>query len=995
MRFIRRLAEGSGFRRCKVVLALCLFTIAPVYSAGLAVNGSSPAVISTWLAEYDSLSNQLSHNGLSKQMAGAASIAANPQSLLFPSDKKPLDVILRRTQALLDDQKKLPGAPNMSAFENHLHDLMTRSGGLAKSAAISADKDLFVEASLLRRQIALANPLLTYDSIMFNRWTSRYQHIQEGYGNTLYNKGGLFMLSGLQSGHTTVRNLLTNVAFTNAPYQGKQILSFQGAVRSFDLSYDAKQIVFAWTPYTFEHSDGTAWPPDANDSMKLRICVMNVDGTGLKTLTDGKYNDLDPAWLPNGRIIFVSGRNRLTVRCNMGPYAAQTRMYSMNSDGSDVTELSYHETMERYPAVDNSGKIQYTRWDYIDRDMCAAQCLWQCNPDGTNPRSYHANYPEPNENLWYSTTDARTKRPWAEYWPRPIPGSNKIALIAASHHSPPYGLPCIIDLGVKDDNATAQIKVMTPGGLPFAGEPSYYTSRGMWQGCAYISIKNDYCYWEPWPLSETYFLIPYGVNAGVMTQPQMGAMQENFTTVPMQLYLLDAMGNRTFVDSCSSGALGGNYLNVRPYRARTPAPIIPTQTCDGVRAALPEHTRASLSILNVYDADITLPKNVSIKKLRIVQVFPRTWEEPNIEDPHTGWSEGGICRASMGTVPVEKDGSVYCDAPVNKGLYFQLLDSNGCAVQTMRSLTYIHPGEHISCTGCHEDKWAATPVGPVPIAFQRAPSTLTKEPGSQVPVTYGLVAPIFQNNCLPCHKSQNKGLQNFAYTDPKTIPRFPDTNGTTNLSDYCWWNDASNSGDCLGPYGGLRSNPYKFGFMYSRLGRKLMASNTPCKVADTLMQKVKLWMDLNCMQYGNPTHVQADVTAQLTGSGSFTWPVSMSTSNPTGVELNYPQPTSTSVIEQWEKQGAIQRDDPFHMIRFVGRNLCEISGFVGPASVRVIDIAGRTVFHQTFSASDKQSVFRFPLSTLGGKTAAGILFVNLDTGAGRQTERFVNVGGGR
>ena len=28
--------------------------------------------------------------------------------------------------------------------------------------------------------------------------------------------------------------------------------------------------------------------------MKLRICIMNMDGTGLMTLTDGKYNDLDP-----------------------------------------------------------------------------------------------------------------------------------------------------------------------------------------------------------------------------------------------------------------------------------------------------------------------------------------------------------------------------------------------------------------------------------------------------------------------------------------------------------------------------------------------------------------------------------------------------------------------------------------------------------------------------------------------------------------------------
>ena len=983
--------KSARFRIGHLVSAVICVMIATVNSTGLAARANDLAVVKSWEDEYAALAKDLGPGqALAKQESNAASLAANPQSLLFPTDHTPLDVILRRTEALINDTKRLKAAPDMSGFESRLKDLKTSKSGLAKTAS---DKSLFLTASLLKREVALANPLLTFDSLVFVRWTSHYMHIQEAYGNTLLNQGGLFMLSGLKSGQTTVRNLLTNVAFTNGPYQGKKILDFKGAVRSIDLSYDAKRIVFAWTPYTFEHSDGNAWPPDKNDSMKLRICIMNMDGTGLMTLTDGKYNDLDPAWLPNGRIVFVSGRNQLTVRCNMGPYAAQVRMYSMNPDGSDVTQLSFHETNERYPCVDNSGKIQYTRWDYIDRDMCAAQDLWQCNQDGTNPRSYHANYPEPSTCLWHVSYDGRRDRPWAEYWPRPIPGSSKIALIAASHHSPPYGLPCIVDLNVKDDNKVSQVKVLTPGGLPLAGEPSYYTSRGMWQGCAYVSIKNDYCYWEPWPLSESYFVIPWGTNSGVMSAPQMGAMQENFTTVPMQLYLLDASGNRTLIDPCSSGGLGGNFLNIRPYQVRTPPPNIAPATYDGVRASLPGHTRATLSILNVNVADIANPPNVPIKKLRIVQVFPRHWAEPNIEDPRTGWSEGGICRASMGTVPVESDGSVYCEAPINKGLLFQLLDSNGCAVRTMRSLTYVHPGENLTCVGCHEDKWTATPPG-TPIAFKRAPSPLTKEPGSQVPVTLGTVAPIFQNTCLPCHKSQNKGLQDFTYNDPNvvdvgTASMWPDTNDKTKLVNYCWWYDASNSGDGLGPYGGYRSAPYKFGFMYSRLGRQLMKPNSSCKVPDTMLSKVKMWLDLNCMKYGNPTHVQADVTAQLTGNGDFTWPVEMSKANPTGVEAD--RPVATGVLPEWRNLGVTGLDaQQGRFIRFTGANRCEIAGVQGPARVSVVDCAGRTLWSTAFTSQNKQSVYAFSMGAIGGRKASAVLFVNVTTGSERQTERYVS-----
>jgi hypothetical protein len=495
MNHIRTTAIGHNPWLCRIAIALCCITVSSAYSTGLSVRANDPGVLQSWTDEYDSLTSNLSAgHGLSKQLAnGAASVAANPQSLLFPTDRTPLDVVLRRTEALIEDTKKLSGAPNLSSFEQRLQSLKTRRTGLAKSAGTQTQKDMFIEASLLRREVALANPLIDFDSLVFVRWSSHYQHIQEAYGNTLYNKGGLFVLNGLKNGNPTVRNLLTNVAFASGQFAGRKILDFKGAVRTFDLSYDAKRIVFAWTPYTFENSDGNAWPPNDKDSMKLRICVMNMDGSGLKIITDGKYNDLDPVWMPNGRIAFVSGRLQLTVRCNMGPPAAQVLLFSMKDDGTDVTRLSYHETNERSPCVDNSGRLQYTRWDYIDRDMCAAQDLWQCYPDGRDPRAYHGNYPEPNDCLWYfSARDPRLGRPWAEYWPRPIPNSDKIALIASSHHTPMYGLPCIVDLSVKDDNKMAQVKVLTPGGLPLAGEPSYYSSRGMWQGCGYVGVKNDY-----------------------------------------------------------------------------------------------------------------------------------------------------------------------------------------------------------------------------------------------------------------------------------------------------------------------------------------------------------------------------------------------------------------------------------------------------------------------------------------------------------------------
>ena len=66
----------------------------------------------------------------------------------------------------------------------------------------------------------------------------------------------------------------------------------------------------------------------------------------------------------------------------------------------------------------------------------------------------------------------------------------------------------------------------------------------------------------------------------------------------------------------------------------------------------------------------------------------------------------------LGTVPVEEDGSVYFEAPVGKAIGFQVLDEKGLAVQSMRSVTYVHPGERLTCLGCHESKWRPDSVAP-------------------------------------------------------------------------------------------------------------------------------------------------------------------------------------------------------------------------------------------------------------------------------------------
>ena len=122
---------------------------------------------------------------------------------------------------------------------------------------------------------------------------------------------------------------------------------------------------------------------------------------------------------------------------------------------------------------------------------------------------------------------------------------------------------------------------------------------------------------------------------------------------------------------------------------------------------------------NVYKTDEfgRLPAAAKIKALRIIQVFPKTTE---LEDqPRISHFTESLVRASLGTVPVEADGSVYCEAPVGKEIYFQLLDDKGLAVQSMRSGTFVHPDEMLSCVGCHEARNNVPQTNHPPVARAR------------------------------------------------------------------------------------------------------------------------------------------------------------------------------------------------------------------------------------------------------------------------------------
>ena len=105
----------------------------------------------------------------------------------------------------------------------------------------------------------------------------------------------------------------------------------------------------------------------------------------------------------------------------------------------------------------------------------------------------------------------------------------------------------------------------------------------------------------------------------------------------------------------------------------------------------------------------------------------------------------------LGTVPVEEDGSAYFRAPARKPLYFQAVDASGRAVQGMRTIVYLQPGERRSCVGCHEPPGTA-PARREALAFRRAPSVIQPGPDGSQPFGYPrLIQPVLDRHCVRCH----------------------------------------------------------------------------------------------------------------------------------------------------------------------------------------------------------------------------------------------------
>jgi hypothetical protein len=682
--------------------------------------------------------------------------------------------------------------------------LRARSKRLAAEPATpqAVWEDLWRQVHQARRRVVWSNPLVRLGGLVFVKQAPAvFSHqLTQYYGACARPGGGLFVLES--PGESMRCRELTAGRLPQGSYQHPEV------------SFDGRRVLFAYCPVKSDPANRTQ-----HLDRFYHLCEISADGSGLKQLTKGSFDDFAPRRLPDGRIIFISTRRGGFHRCGRGPCPVYTLAIA-NADGTNPHPISYHETHEWDPSVLHDGRVIYTRWDYVDRSAVFYQQLWSVRPDGSNVRIFYGN---------------NTFNPVGIWEARPIPGSRRVMATAAAHHAITAGSIILLDINRGVDGMDP-ITRLTPDALfpeseaPVSKLPAGRSGRWSTNALGKTPVPPEarrwpgHCYRSAYPLSEEFFLAAYSFDS-LIGEPHRNPVNM------FGLYLVDRFGNKELLYR----DLNIGSLWPAPLRRRKRPEKVPSILNRG-----PSHG-GTFFVQNVYQSWPSLGTE-KITHLRIVQVLPKT--TPNMDQPSVGAARAAPGKQVLGTVPVESDGSACFRAPSGVPLAFQALDRQGRAVQIMRSLTYLQPGETISCIGCHEYRTMAPPIGRRPLASRRAASKIAPGPDGSNPLSYPiLVQPVLDKHCVRCHNAKKPDGRVVLTGEPKG--RYTASyNALVSRVSYSSWLRGGN----------IEGRTTKPGFYGARGSIALMKTfakgHYRVKLSHQEFARVVTWMDANALFYG-------------------------------------------------------------------------------------------------------------------------------------------------
>jgi hypothetical protein len=529
----------------------------------------------------------------------------------------------------------------------------------------------------------------------------------------VFQAGGDLYLRDRASPSATERNLT------------RQVTQGAGDVRDVSVSYDGTKLLFSLRLPEIEGADPedqptwNIWEYDLIENRLRRIITSDI------TAEEGQ--DRFPSFLPDGRIVFSSSRQRQAKARLLDEgkpqYAAMEDdvdepamvLHVMTPDGSEISQISFNKSHDFAPTVLDDGRIVFSRWDNFDGRNAIS--LYSINPDGTELQLLYGAY----------SHDTGSDGSTIQFMqPREMPDGRILALLIPFNSLDVGGAPVFINtpdfaeieqptwinqgLGGPAQHAATTHDVVTdgtpsPGGrirslfplrdgtdrLLMTWSPCRLLENGVQVLCTDERLASPDAV-EAQPLYGPYI---YDLTSGTqlpLLLPQEGYVYTDLVAAqarPLPAIIFDKTSGAGLDQQLLAEGVGALHIrSVYDINGEDQA-----EFSDGTLASIPQ----------LADPAQATAAQRPARFLRIVkQVTIPDQEVYDFDRSAYGRTRAFGMREVVGYAPIEPDGSVKVMVPANVPLKFSVLDAKGRQIgQPHRYSLQFRPGEVVECGGCH------------------------------------------------------------------------------------------------------------------------------------------------------------------------------------------------------------------------------------------------------------------------------------------------------
>jgi Hydrazine synthase alpha subunit middle domain/WD40-like Beta Propeller Repeat len=502
-------------------------------------------------------------------------------------------------------------------------------------------------------------------------------------------------------------------------------------VKDVDVSFDGKKVVFAMRGPLADNQDEKD-PPTWN-IWEYDLVADDLHRLIQSDTTAEEANDVSPHYLPDGRIVFSSTRQRISKAIlldeNKPQFEAQTDdrsesafvLHVMDSDGNNIKQISFNQSHDRDASVLSSGRLVWSRWDHAPGNDGIH--LYTANPDGTGLELlYGANSHD---------TGSDPQTPIQFTHPREMQDGRILSLVRPYTDTDFGGDLVIIDTNTYVENTQptlanaglagpAQTRATTNDVRTVQG-PSpggrFNSAYPLWDGTNRILTTWTQCR----------LLDATTTPATIVPCTDARLADPNVQIAPSiySVWMFDP-GQNTFLPimTPTEDVMVTDVVAAQP-RAMLPPVILDKQAPGDLDPTFVSEAVGVLDIKSVYDfdgVDNAQPNLATIadpgqrtadqRPARFIRL-EKAVSQPDRDVRDIANAAFGVTpymREILGYAPVEPDGSVKIKVPANVAFQISVLDSNGRRISPSHdNWLQVRPGEVLTCNGCHQPATAQNP----------------------------------------------------------------------------------------------------------------------------------------------------------------------------------------------------------------------------------------------------------------------------------------------